>query len=480
MRKEVMRDESMDWDDIVQSEEDIYKTNLEYALRNKQDENSRLAAVSALFRAAGDTEAADAADTLNAVIDFDEDGADCVPRREKLLAILKDRKMHYAEEYIRRMSDDEVLETIGKDREVKVQADVDYYGSCYEEGGLYDPAIFGGDGRLPVRKDGEQDKVAFGMNMGYITLPFYCIRHEDIGTAGRILRKQPKEVEDLLYRSLYLMTKNAGGCKKGDLIPAGKVLSDELQDACITGGDALYTLLKETEYPGHPENLMFRILPVLAPFLRPTAFCMDSMMVLATETENDYSAILQGCQNISRLRNLKIGEPHVMYDSECIKLQTSVEKLYLKISKGEDGKNKYRTVWETIWKKGSSGQETQQQLKLLYRERFGGYHRSADKAGSIRSAGVFPETIKVKTAAGISVMPFKDVVEANDRILDQKLEDAAFPVTEEDAAEGYAPDPEIGSYDLMQKDQDDLIREAAKKKENFVVEAGEDGLYRVV
>lgn len=480
--------QEMEWDDIVQPDEDIYAENRKRALQDPQDENSRLAAAMVLFHAAGDEEAADAAQTLACKLDFDEDDGSSTyaPARKKLLGILKDRKDKCADKYINRMSDEEVLEMIGESREVTEPGDIDYYASAYVKGGFYDPAIFGGSGTVPVARNGKADGSGLGRNMGYMRLPYYCIRKEDIFTAKDILNMSTEETEDLLYRKNCLVLSDAGIHKKGDIIPKEDAVREQITGRCLTGGNALYQMLKATGYEGHPENLMFKILPVLAPYLRPIAFDADTLSICGDSILRDYKQIALCC-SIANFFDKNGDSFSEAADKQAVELQKDVEHFFLQKNPEGKGKDKYITIVRRIRMKYPAGAETARQMNMLYRVRFNGYAPSNDKGGEIRSAHIFPDTLQVKEGDKLVPTSFQEIIHSNTDLMNSIENEAADKAIESAMEQADNGKDAVLEYDReteerlmkMREDSEAMCEAAARQREQLVVEEGKDGLYRL-
>ena len=466
-------------DDYAPTSEDIFSANFDSAVRNPQDESSRVSAVAELFYAAGDNEMGDALRNFNVVTDFDEDGDNVSDAREELMKVLRVRKIQKADQYVNRMSDEDVINLIGKDREVIIPDGIDYYMTEYNAGSFYDPKIFGGSGVLPEYKDGKAERAEFGRNMGYIRLPFYCIHPSDKMLIGTLLDISTRDVDKISKCLLYVVSEDYKGWKKGQIIKPGDTNSDKNIPVFI-GGDGLRFLLEELHYPAHPENLCFKILPVLSPVLRPTAFDTDRLMACYTPIEHLYESIMYKVSALKRMielnSKLEKGVPTLIISMDAHKLQDAVSELYVQ---DKTDKRDFSTAWSLVWKKGRSGYETKRQLAVLYRNRFTGYKPNETKSGSIQHLDVFPQTVKVKNE-NMKEYSFRDIAENNDDCIENQYDEC---ITEENADKEELARAEKAAAlyekmkEMQKKFREDAFKAEREKEEFVVIEDEETGLY---
>lgn len=477
--KEVMKDNEIN--EYTPTSEDIFSANYEAALKDPNDEESTVSAAAELFYAAGDNEAGDALRKFNAVTDFDEDGDNTAHERAELMKILSVRKTQMAYEYVGRMSDEDVVSIIGKDRRVTEPEGIDYYRTMYNKGSFYDPDIFGGDGKLPMTVDDRTSRVYFGRNMGYIELPFYCINPSDTVAISFLLGISIRDVENIAKGLKAVMKEDIGKFRKGQIVDAKDIYSLEKSEngfPFFIGGDGLYYLLSELHYPAHPENLCFKILPVLCPALRPASFNRCELKIYSTEIERYYENILRQAKMVETMVNLDkttaSGVPYIIIASEVNKLQSAVSRLYVQDNKGKNT----TTAWSLVWKKGRSGVETQKQLMTLYRKRFSGYTVKDKKTGNIDRLHVFPFTVKVRNDDGTEkTYPFKEIAEENEGIINSQYDEC---IIDDDASdeEKKRAEEASGLLDKMEDMQKNFCIDAARNRDHFIVkEDPETGMY---
>ena len=315
--------------------------------------------------------------------------------------------------------------------------------------------------------------------MGYIRLPFYCIHPSYKMLIGTLLDISTRDVDKISKCLLYVVSEDYKGWKKGQIIKPGDTNSDKNIPVFI-GGDGLRFLLEELHYPAHPENLCFKILPVLSPVLRPTAFDTDRLMACSTPIEHLYESIMYKVSALKRMielnSKLKKGVPTLIISMDVHKLQDAVSELYVQ---DKTDKRDFSTAWSLVWKKGRSGYETKRQLAVLYRNRFTGYKPNETKSGSIQHLDVFPQTVKVKNE-NMKEYSFRDIAENNDDCIENQYDEC---ITEENADKEELARAEKAAAlyekmkEMQKKFREDAFKTEREKEEFVVIEDEETGLY---
>lgn len=375
-------------------EERTRREELEDALKNG-GMAGRYKAAAAVAEERGDREMADCLRTLSAQMDFD-DNTDKVEAIEKtkaqLNSIIRERKKQHADLYANILSDDEIVRMANGEVDQEDHYDPAWleFESRFTKGGLFDPAIFGGTGKAPVIQDGKLEQNPYGKGMGYFRLPVYVIDKEKAYIIAQLLGWKTQEVKEVAdYSTLYVTGSEDASYPAGTLIPVSGLskVKDINKIKTETGGDLIYRLLNELNYPTHPEKLAFCVIPVVCPKMRPMAI-QDRKPILASLNRR-YETIIIRSYAYEMLE--KLDSPEFLLHTKGRELQNAVDDLM-----GKWGDSEKYDSFAAIAKSQDFFPEARCQSILSARHRLSRYVPvDIGEPEEIVSLGLYPETIKV-------------------------------------------------------------------------------------
>ena len=413
-----MKDESIPaFEDIYTAEEQI-----DYYVRNG-DYPSMLKAASVKARVQGDEELAEALSLLSAQLDFsddDYDDASVTKTRSGLAKIIRDRAKREHMTYHSLMTDETAVSLFGG--EVTSADGIDYATGTILENGLFDPAIFGGNGVIgEIGQDGNiSGNARYGNRMGYISLPGKFLVPGLEYEASVLLKIPEEKVKGLVYYALHLVTESDDAELKEGSIVTEEELSEALGRGShvetMMGAPALERLLLDLNLPDHPEKMVFSILPVVSPRIRPVFFVRGCARYRHTcDLNSIYRGILYRCGRIRRLEAFEA--PDIIMRNEKRILQESIDMLWYgkKNVNGGDDTRGLSDMLRDFRKRGFRA--GCREIVSARRYLLGGYIRPSDngKDASIMNPGFFPETITLVADDGnsLSEVSYKTVIDTN-------------------------------------------------------------------
>ena len=422
--EEMMNTENIPaFEEVYSAEEqiDLYIGNRDYP--------SLLKAASIMASVQGDRELSETLSLLSAQLDFSDDDYDdaaITKTRTKLAKIIRDRRPRMHMSYHSLMTDDDALRLFKG--EVTNSEGLDDVTGTITENGLFDPALFGGSGVIAeIGPDGKSPvNVTYGTRMAHITLPGRFLVPGFAMEASVLLKIPEEKVRGLVYYSLHLVTQS-----DDDAVPAGSIITEkELADA-LNGGahvktemgaGALEHLLLELGLPDHPEKMVFSVLPVVSPRIRPVFFVRECARYRCACALNDlYRGILYRCSRIRRLEEL--GVPDIIMRNEKRMLQEYIDALWHG-RKDADGENEADGLSRMLITFRKRGLRTGcRELVSAQRRLLGGWRGtgSTAPASEIRDPGFFPETVVLVSGDGAEESPvsYRTVIDTNnDRAFD--------------------------------------------------------------
>lgn len=454
-----MREENIPaFEDVYTAEEQIDRY-----IRNG-DYPSMLKAASVKARVQGDEELSEALSLLSAQLDFSDDDYDDAAvskTRTGLAKIIRDRRGRAHMTYHSLMTDETAVALFGG--EVTSSESIDYATGTILKGGLFDPAIFGGNGLIgEIGPDGNlTGNARYGNRMGYISLPGKFLVPGLEYEASVLLRIPEEKVKGLVYYALHLVVKS-----DDETVREGSIITEkELAEAVgrgshvetMMGAPALEKLLLGLGLPDHPEKMVFSILPVVSPRIRPVFFVRECARYRHTcDLNHLYRGILYRC---SRVRKLKAYDaPDIIMRNEMRILQEYIDTLWYG-KKNRDGKDDTDGLSDMLRDFRKRGFRAGcRDIVSARRYLLGGYIRPSENGNDVPIAdpGFFPETITLVTddGNGLSEVSYKAVIDTNmDRADDLGYDELRVA---EGEASGEEEDGLMSSDDIY--DETDKIR----------------------
>ena len=408
------------------------------------DYPSILKAASVKARVQGDAELSDTLSLLSAQLDFsgdDYENESVARTRNRLAKIIKDRRGRMHMGYHSLMTDEDALSVFGK--EVTKPETVDYATGTIVEGGLLDPAIFGGAGVIGLIPKGDEPplvRVPYGTRMGYITLPGKFLVPGFEAEAATLTGRTAEDIGRLVRYSAYLVTESDDPSVKPWSIIGEKQLFEARERGSVVkteeGAHAVELLLESLGLPDHPEKMVFSILPVTSPSIRRVYFIRECARYRDVGDLNDvYRHILY---RIGRIRTLEeIGAPAIILRNEMRMIQDYLDILWFGSGETEDKdeitglSGMLRVFRKHDFRRGC------REIVSARRCLLGGYVPAAatSEPAPVRNPGFFPETVTLVGKNSQSSIPYRKVIEVNTGA----AENAGFFEFEDDAEDNGAP-----------------------------------------
>lgn len=451
---------------------------------NKKDPVDRIRAVSCLMGYLGDQEMADVLRTYAAQLEFG-DNMEAVPairRTEKEIdKMIEDRKRHCAGEYLYRMTDDMVMAL--SSGEVKCGS-LSYDTSSFSEEGLYDPDTFGGDGRIPIYND-ERNNIpveTLGTGMGHISLPAHVVFDSDHALIARITGKTKQEIADVAhYLSYVVMDPGSEKLSKWDIVSPKDVGNYETA-SFITGGNAIYEMLKSLELPDKPERLAFSKLLAVSPVARPVAWSKKEEKYMW----NDLAALYDDLMNSIKFYHNIAGQFSALGNPQnpiLLNQQRAIASLVNRIAD-----NARESLDATTFKNCRNEYMTHifYQLRILLRYcAVSAAFIPAKKCGDIESLHIYPDTITVLQPDGSKEqVSFLDVVHACEKTISDSADFQTMTqicsLDEDEDVPEYL-NKKYEEYLNHQQEFEDILSSvksgASQHREKFTVKRTENGMY---
>ncbi len=311
----------------------------------------------------------DLAEQMETATDDDEFSA-IVDTRQKLHSLIEKRRPYESMFYHCLMSDDEVIGISSGEVTNQVLFNEET-GEFDTKGSQYDHAIFGGDAEFPIAKDGDSlpEDYKYGRNFGHIVLNTYVMTPGRANEAAMLLKMDVKDVIDIAYHSKYIITDDIKyidkrtekevALKAGTIVTEAERLTYAEGGAKFkdfkTGSDPLHTLLERMNYPGKPERIFFKVLPVIPPCMRVAYQIKNdeehTIKNILPATAAIYNRILHRNKTYKRL--LEIEAPSIIQNNEGRMLQEIIDILFgVSDYSGEniESYDLYGGSLEAIWK----------------------------------------------------------------------------------------------------------------------------------
>lgn len=284
----------------------------------------------------GDQDMADILNLMSAQMDFcgtDEGDSVLKKTRVKLVTMIKERAN--ANLFIRKIRDCDV---VAMSSGAVTSGTHDRLRSRYHRDGLYDPAIFGGDGRIPVLSNyGEKPSDGtFGIGMGHIDLPIHVVLPSDYHALAILLMMKDDDVKRVAEYAAHIIIESS----VPDEYSVGQVLSEKehryMKDKypedfrggrirTEIGGEAFYELLCNLKRPDHPERLAFSKVPVIGTQYRPMAYIENERDYDVHVISKMYADILNESNELKKSIDSRSSDILVL--NYARKLENSVAKL---------------------------------------------------------------------------------------------------------------------------------------------------------
>ena len=368
----------------------FYNTVKSYAMSGDQAK-----AVSLVMTAYGDQPMADIMNQLSAQLDFyednDTDGA-LARTYATIDRMMTERNAHHADKYIDKLTDDMVLAMSSGE----VTADsYSLIRSQYTEHGLFDPAIFGGSGKMKVcNSEDELTSEGFGTKMGHIMLPCHVVWHSHYDIIADLLGIRSDDVCRIVNFACYVNKADHSLLTAKEYKEHGGTLIE-----FMTGGDAIYEMLTALHYEDKPERLAFQVVPVVSPITRPIAYYVsseaDTYYVSSSKLNTWYEHVINRVARINKLAGLNAPDIIMMNEkrmlNECVNgLLSELEVDLLSLNSRFAKK-----------KTSSLAQHNYCQLKAACRDHLLHVYQLPEvPATEIESLNLFPEFITEKCANG--------------------------------------------------------------------------------
>lgn len=351
-------------------------------------------AASAVMDAYDDKPMADIMRRMSAQMDFyedtEKDGAisrTCL----EMDAMIRERQDRHAGAYVNRLTDDMVRELSSGE---VTEGSYSYGHSRYHEHGLFDPAIFGGCGTIPVfsEQSGSFSIRGFGTGMGHVLLPCHVTCKKDHNIIASLLGIRSSQVDKIASGMVYVNMQDKTLLPQKEYL--GSVHEKEKDNTFLTGGDALYRMLCDLGYGDKPQRLAFCVLPVVSPVTRPMAYKESEGRYIVSELNDLYEHIILRSARIRRLQSL--GAPEIILVNERRMLSDHVNGIM-------DYAEKTRSSLSGRFskKRTGNGMHAWYQLSALCRENHLFPYRLPEvPATEIKSLHVFPEEITISFENG--------------------------------------------------------------------------------
>ena len=463
------------------------KTMLETLLNtDRSDTAERYKSASLIMEDCGDPEMAEVLKVLSAQMDFDGSdnsvASEAIKRtREKLDKLIADRAGRHANQYIKVLRDEEIIEMSGGE---VLKSDYSALHSRYLKDGLYDPDIFGGSGKIHKIKGEEKINITdFGRGIGHIVLPCRVIAKESYMQVADLLELKTKDVEFVAkYTRHIVIESKIEEVEKGQILTekeyhemSKKYTGDEIRIGI--GADALYEMLLALNYSDQPERLAFKVVPVMSPMFRPMAYMEDEHRFFVDCITTAYSHIINNTRRYNKL--IGLGIPDIIKYNEERKIVESVEHLFRVVEK--------RSIAEikSIKNKGYRIAYMAHMALAQRKRRIGFIYGKGEKIGEIESLNLYPETIRLKREDGsIEKISLEEIIDScNESIIDYENDHAIILMegeepTEEDEKESEKVQKHI---DRMNDVLDAIWDGAEEQREEFTVRFNSElNLYEAV
>ncbi len=448
------------------------------------DAAKRYAASAAIMEQYGDSEMADTLKLLSSQMDFvnEDEASDAINRTQtKLNELIKARKQRHASGYIKMIQDSDV-EVMSSGIVTEPHA-FDPLTSSYKKNGLFDPDIFGGEGKIPVMETADSDMPydMLGNAMGHIELPVHVVRPDDFIVVSCLLSMTRENIERVVRFSRYVVIRSS----EPDLYKVGQVLTEsEYQEAMTAnidgleigmGGDAIYKMLCNLNYPDHPERLAFTKIPVIAPKYRPMTYIKDKDKYTSADLNEVYEDVLVKSNRVRKY--ISMGVPSIILRNESRILQDTVAKFEEMVS---------ATLSEYAPRIRHCRRipvELLNQLFFAHRHNLLTLPKPVDtKRSEIESLHIYPETVFEMKNGVKTEISFTEVLETcNNSICDYTSNNIIMcPADEELSEEDQKLADEIAEHHNKMNDILDKVQAGAKEqREKFiVVYDNELGMYK--
>ena len=430
----------------------FYETVKSYAMSGDQAK-----AVSLVMTAYGDQPMANIMNQLSAQLDFyednDTDGA-LARTYATIDRMMKERNAHHADKYIDKLTDDMVLAMSSGE----VTADsYSLIRSQYIKHGLFDPAIFGGSGKMKVyHSEDELTSEGFGTKMGHIALPCHVVLHSHYDIIADLLDISTDDVHRIVNFTCYVNKADHSLLTAKEYKEQGGTLIE-----FMTGGDAIYEMLTALHYEDKPERLAFQVVPVVSPITRPIAYYVSAEGDTYASSEGDtyassaklntwYEHVINRVARINKLAGLNAPDIIMMNEkrmlNDCVNGLLSELEVDLLSLNSRFAKKKASLL----------AQHNYCQLKAACRDHLLHVYQLPEvPATEIESLNLFPEFIMEKCADGTErEISLEKVITANG--------DALFDFDEEHAM--ILPcDADLDHLSVELQAKSDAIDEERKK-----------------
>lgn len=447
------------------------KILLEELLRtDRSDMASRYQGAAIIMEECGDSEIAHTLKIIAAQIVFDDSdnsvASEVVNRtKDKLDKMIAERKEHHADQYIQFIRDDEILAVSGGEVMQDPYSELD---SSYLKGGLFDPDIFGGSGKIQrIHSNEELDFKAFGKGIGHISLPCRVILKKSYRVVANLLGMTVKNVESVAKYTRHIVIKgDEKTFKTGQILTEKEYLSMAKNDGIQVGigADALYEMLVNLNYADHPERLAFKVVPVIAPVFRPMAYLEDEHKFFMDCISKAYSRIVFAVRRFNTVSNLQA--PDIIVQDTKRRIAEIVDDFDDIIQK-----HYYTEVDHAKSRKPNISYLSH--LSLAMRKRRIGYLFSRDeKTSEIESLGLYPKEIRKMNEDGTSeVVTLKEIVDScHDTMFEYEQSHAIILKGEEPDEEEQAESDQVQEHiDRMDAVLDDILKGSMEKREDFAV-----------
>ncbi len=436
-----------------------------YNLGQKGDFASLLKAASIKASETGDKEFADTLSLMSAQMDFSDNTTDSgavEQTRQKLDQLIRERQNRVNMTYNTLMSDDEIIAKIGAQRQVTQPEAKPMWNVVFNRHGLYDPRIFGGAATPLILTDDNPclyQTYNYGQNMGYIQMPTCVFDIRFFHEASGLLKISIKNLKKIVYYACYVATNDQDDDYKTvytekELRP----LLDQGKTGLMTGAKAIQKLLNDLNLPDHPEHMVFTVLPVIAPCLRPIAFDPKTKKWIIESIFQHYSKVMFRCRRLDKL--LSINAPEIILNNEQRMLQEYVDALLhdgYTYADGEKDPSVIQELTERYSHKDPDNEITnisRTQTTMLMRLRFSGYNVIDQEENDPVPVDFYPKTVTVQEGSSTVKIPYSEVMQTNMDIVNQLESD--YRISHQDEDEPDEPNEEYQKIEQLYE-QNDLL-----------------------
>lgn len=349
--------------------------------------------------------------------------------------------------YINLMTEDEIR-TMATG-EVTEKEPYDPVTGIYKKGGLFDPALHGGEGHMRLIEEDEGLEVTdngYGKNMSFISLPAYVLHPACLNDAAKLLGVDKKKLSKVIHcQNAYIVVDPGdSGKKAGDILTRKEYYRLQDEEKSFTAGmgaEPVKHLIESLHRTDHPERMFLKAIPVLPPVVRPVYFDRENKGFVYDPIQTAYKKVIERAARFRRLEGLDT--PEFVMENDKALLQKAVDVLFYGGSE-ITGKRIYGLMEDIGWP-GQVPDELDRALRAARCEKDSGYRPAEEYILTEKQQEMYlnrkitrlpyiPEFVYVSLREGTRICRLEDAVYGNwerARQFREENEPDADTVTEE-------------------------------------------------